>query len=140
MNNIGYKAHLEAISDCLSDSVTSARMVLLLYGSSDIVIDSLSGIALNNNLSLMGISQSWNEAYCNMRFRSAIPVISESFVDTLITIGNFNDTFAGELRKCVGGILVLADLPAIYNNKNITGNKLYVVKNGELKEIKTLSS
>ncbi len=47
--------------------------------------------------------------------------------------------YAGTLYKCVGGVLVISDLPAIYNNKNIAGQKLYRVVNGELVLIHTAS-
>ena len=48
--------------------------------------------------------------------------------------------YAGILKKCVDGVLVLADLPDVYNNKVVTGKRLYLCKDGILIPIKTLSN
>lgn len=139
-SNSKYKASIPGISEAFSEALANGRYVMLLYGRSESNLDAISGISILNNSNLSIQSDSWNDSYAEMKFRAIVPLISENLADAISMFGNLNDQFAGELRKCVGGILVLADLPATYNNKDISGKKLYVFKDGELKEIKTLSS
>lgn len=140
LSNTSYKALIPGFSEAFSESLANGRYVMLLYGNSESNLDAISGFSILNNSNLSFKSDAWNDSYAELKFKAIVPLFSENLSDAISLLGNLNDQFAGELRKCVGGILVLADLPATYNNKDISGKKLYIFKDGELKEIKTLSS
>ncbi len=55
--------------------------------------------------------------------------------ETGVAVGGYG----GTLYKCIGGLLVLADLPDIYNNRVIMGKKLWYIKDGVKKLIHTAS-
>lgn len=47
--------------------------------------------------------------------------------------------YGGTLYQCVNGVLELADLPNFYNNRTITGKRLWYIKDGVKKLIHTAS-
>lgn len=80
-----------------------------------------------------------------IQFNDQLSKLSEITVGDALALADSISTqlggvYAGILKKCVDGVLVLADLPDVYNNKVVTGKRLYLCKDGVLVPIQTLSS